>query len=166
MVDKVCLQCGISYRGRPPSKYCSNRCSGLSKASSLADRNRARRKYPSIEGLNKNQICYRFNEASREKSLNKDKNKRIELVLYLGGICVSCGYSDLRALVLDHKNGDGYLDRKILGTKIARYYIKNLEEAKEMLQVLCSNCNMIKSVEHDEHNRSRRLAQTLKKLHK
>jgi hypothetical protein len=83
---------------------------------------------------------------------------RHELINCLGGKCVSCGYDkNIAGLVLDHKNGDGHQDRKEKGSRIARYYIKHLDEAHEKLQVLCATCNQIKSYEENEHNVSRRI---------
>lgn len=95
---------------------------------------------------------------NRYRILQLDNKKRVALVNYLGGQCIKCGYDkDVRALALDHRHGDGYLDRQRLGSKIQRYYIKNLAEASENLQVLCYNCNAIKVMENGEHNRSRRI---------
>lgn len=91
--------------------------------------------------------------------LSRDKECRQRLVGILGGKCAKCDYdADMRALVLDHRRGDGHLDRKRLGNKIARYYINHLEEARANLQVLCCNCNTIKASAENEHNRSRRIA--------
>ena len=81
-----------------------------------------------------------------------------DLLIALGGECVMCGYDkDLRGMVLDHKHGNGNEDRKRLGAKIFRYYINNLYEAAEKLQVLCATCNQIKAYENREHNKSRRV---------
>jgi hypothetical protein len=91
----------------------------------------------------------------------KDIRQRIDLLIALGGRCVQCGYGeDFRGLVLDHKMSGGAEDRKRLGAKIARYYIKHLDEAKEKLQVLCATCNQIKAILNREHNKSRRLLGT------
>lgn len=90
--------------------------------------------------------------------ISLDNIKRVKVVEELGGKCTSCGYNkDFRALVLDHIKGDGYLDRKRIGNKIYRYYVNNIDEAKNNLQILCANCNMIKSFENNEHNVSRRI---------
>jgi len=94
----------------------------------------------------------------RDRYLRPDQAKREAVVEALGGKCARCGYdADIRALELDHKNGDGYLDRKRLGSKVYRYYFNRLDEAREKLQVLCANCNKIKAIEEKEHNRTRRV---------
>lgn len=95
----------------------------------------------------------------RDRYLRPDQVKREGLVIALGGKCVHCGYdADIRALELDHKNGDGHLDRKRLGSKVHRYYCTRIDEARDNLQVLCANCNKIKAIENKEHNRSRRVS--------
>jgi len=97
-------------------------------------------------------------KRDRGALLYKEISKRIELIKILGDRCIKCGYDkDYRALQLDHKDGGGNADRLRVGTKIHRYYLKNIDEAKEKLQVLCANCNKIKAAENDEYNVSRRI---------
>lgn len=88
----------------------------------------------------------------------REQKRREALIEFLGGRCVRCGYSeDIRALQLDHKNGDGTQDREKFGSYIARYYCKHLDEAKEKLQVLCANCNKIKAAEENEYYKKKRI---------
>ena len=77
---------------------------------------------------------------------------RIKLLLLLGDKCVRCGFSDVRALQIDHINGGGKQEMKKFGTNIVmyQYYVKNPEEAKQKLQILCANCNWIKRYENQE----------------
>ena len=85
------------------------------------------------------------------------------MIQFLGGKCCKCGYdTDIRALQLDHINGDGYKYRKLYGKEV-RYHAKNLDACKEILQVLCANCHAIKSIENRDHDRKN--VQTLKKMH-
>ena len=151
-----CTFCSIDFISpKRDAKFCSLSCRGKFFADATVVRNKARRKYPEIVGLTNKQVAYRETNGLDAK---RDIEKRHSLLLYLGGKCVCCGYNnDIRGLVLDHIHGDGYQDRKRIGSKIARYYIKNLVEAKQKLQVLCATCNQIKSVENKEHNRSRRI---------
>ena len=54
--------------------------------------------------------------------------------------CVKCGFSDEKALCIDHINNDGAKHRKRLGRKnIYSWIIKN--NYPVYLQVLCMNCN-------------------------
>ena len=80
---------------------------------------------------------------------------RKKLLEIIGKKCVSCGYkNNTLALQLDHKNGDGKIDRKRFASNstMYRYYLNNIEEAKIKLQTLCANCNMIKRFENRELN--------------
>lgn len=68
--------------------------------------------------------------------------------------CNNCGIVDIRVLVFDHVNNDGYKERnkdgKRIGQtiKICNYIINNPEEAKKKYQVLCHNCNHIKQLKY------------------
>lgn len=156
-IEKVCLECKCIYIGREGRLFCSSKCFGNFHKVNLIDRNIRNRKYPSIKGLSRQKIYWMYNPDARKKDLQRDQKKREDLIRFLGGVCVKCKYKeDIKALELDHKNSDGDKDRKKHGTKIARYYIKNLDEAKKNLQVLCSNCNKIKAVQKNEHSKSRR----------
>jgi hypothetical protein len=68
--------------------------------------------------------------------------------------CRRCGFKDIRALTLDHINGDGSAHRRELnirsGTQFYRWVRDN--ECPEGLQVLCMNCQWIKRYENFEHN--------------
>ena len=152
---KNCILCGNEFLGRKNKKFCSGKCVGNKRADHLKKIHSAKRKYPEIEGLNRCQIYRRFNPEKQREELHRDNIKRVILIQYLGGKCVNCSYDkDIRALQLDHINGDGHLDRKIKGKsgKVYRYYIKNLEESKKVLQVLCANCHAIKTIENREYD--------------
>ena len=155
----TCQHCKTSFASpKRNSKFCGSVCFGLSRVDYVVERNKSRRKYPEVEGLNRRQASYRGRNGV--DSL-RDVEKRHTLLLALGGACVQCGYDlDLRGLVLDHKEGDGHADRKKLGSKIFRYYVNNLKEAEAKLQVLCATCNQIKAFENREHNRTRRVVHT------
>lgn len=154
--EKVCGQCESPFTSpKRTAKFCSCSCAALSRVPITVERNKARRKHDHIEGLTKQQSCYRGN---RGRDRLRDTQQRHDLIRLLGGECVACGYNaNILGLVLDHVRGDGAADRKRIGNKIARYYTKNLNEAKENLQVLCATCNQIKSHSNSEHNRSRRV---------
>jgi hypothetical protein len=66
--------------------------------------------------------------------------------------CVRCGFSDIRALSIDHIYGGGrqhYLELKKLGMSLYDYLFRyNFPE--DGYQVLCLNCQFIKRVENHE----------------
>lgn len=69
----------------------------------------------------------------------------------LGKNCARCGFSDLRALQIDHKNGNGAQERRKLGLSgFYNFYWKKPELARKLLQILCANCNWIKRSENNE----------------
>lgn len=150
-----CGFCNVEFVGRKNQKFCCRSCSASTRADHMNKIQQARRKYPKIEGLNRCQIYRRFNPEKNREELSKDNIKRVVLIQFLGGKCCKCGYdADIRALQIDHINGDGYIDRKTHGRsgKVYRYYVKNLEECKGILQVLCANCHAIKSIECRDHD--------------
>ena len=92
-------------------------------------------------------------ERKRGKEHKKEYNKewrykkRIELLGFLGGKCIKCGFSDWRALQIDHINGNGAKDK-------IRNYTKDynrIKENPEKYQLLCANCNWIKRYENHEY---------------
>jgi len=60
--------------------------------------------------------------------------------------CNLCGYNDIRALAIDHINGDGHEHRKEQqGGKIVFWLRRN--GFPNGFQILCHNCNWIKRLE-------------------
>lgn len=102
-----------------------------------------------------------FNPKEIELGLHlKDKapanraELRSKAIFSLGGVCAKCGFSDIRALQIDHVNGGGKKEHDSLG----RYemYKKAIEQSilpkgLRQYQVLCANCNWIKRYENKEH---------------
>ena len=66
-----------------------------------------------------------------------------------GGKCAFCGFSDTRALCIDHVNGNGIQERK---TSCAISTIRKIikEGFPKQYQILCSNCNLIKAIDKAE----------------
>lgn len=76
----------------------------------------------------------------------------------LGGVCIRCGFSDIRALQIDHINGGGHAERKIVNKKSGRqHYYKQVVDSvlnnENKYQLLCANCNWIKRFENNENRR-------------
>jgi hypothetical protein len=99
------------------------------------------------------------NLKSGHRMMEESTKWRLELIQILGNSkCIRCGFSDIRALQLDHIRGDGAKDRKRFKNiqYMWYYYLDNIKAAKKNLQVLCANCNWIKRSESDEsswHNK-------------
>jgi len=76
------------------------------------------------------------------------QRKRFALIRRMGNKCVRCGFDDIRALQLDHIEGDGYKYSK------ETYYrrLQSIITHPERVQVLCANCNWIKRYEEKKHN--------------
>lgn len=73
----------------------------------------------------------------------------------LGFKCIKCGFSDIRALQIDHINGGGAKEQKTMnGNKgVYRYYRDHPKETKKKLQILCANCNWIKRHVNNENRK-------------
>lgn len=69
----------------------------------------------------------------------------------LGNRCLHCGFTDPRALQIDHIYNDGYLERKLLkGSSSVGRYKRVLEDVDGRYQLLCANCNWIKRMNREE----------------
>ena len=76
---------------------------------------------------------------------------KAKMIEALGGCCQKCGFTDDRALQVDHVNGDGSSD--ILRYSGAVYYnavIRSTYHNEGKYQLLCANCNWIKRAEEKE----------------
>lgn len=87
------------------------------------------------------------------KQLNEyNKRLRARILELLGGKC-PCGFSDPRALQVDHVNGNGSEDRRVHGRKYTKEVIRSIEAGEGKYQLLCANCNWIKRYENKEYGR-------------
>jgi hypothetical protein len=95
------------------------------------------------------------------KSLNPDYQKtymqkiRASVVEALGGVCDRCGFSDKRALQIDHINAGGSKERKERKYKgsFHSHVLKSFLNKEKKYQLLCANCNWIKRFENNEMNK-------------
>jgi len=76
-------------------------------------------------------------------------NKRAKVLEHLGGVCVQCGFSDERALQVDHIKGGGSQARRKY-TCAQTIYNQVLDDDGTHFQLLCANCNWIKRYENKE----------------
>lgn len=93
-----------------------------------------------------NYILYR-----RHKDRRMSYELREKVFAKLGSHCVKCGFSDKRALQVDHVYNDGYIDRKKNGWSDMKIrYRTILADTEGKYQILCANCNWIKKCEESE----------------
>lgn len=102
---------------------------------------------------------WKKNNPERLKVLHK--RYRINLKKFviesLGGVCKVCGFSDVRALQIDHVNGGGSRHREKFKSKPTLYLnsikkdINKGGDFKAKYQILCANCNWIKFYEKKEY---------------
>lgn len=100
----------------------------------------------SVRGKNKLPMtyCKPCISLKNRASQVKVRSKALEL---LGNKCVRCGFSDARALQIDHVNGGGKQEYKEVGTyRICLNVINGIDG----YQLLCANCNWIKRHEEGE----------------
>lgn len=81
----------------------------------------------------------------------KHRQYRAKALEIMGGKCVRCGFSDARALQIDHINGGGYQETKSGSSRGPTVRILKGETAD--YQLLCANCNWIKRFENNEHGK-------------
>lgn len=75
---------------------------------------------------------------------------RAAIIAFLGSSCVKCGFTDVRALQVDHINGGGHREVSSIG----QYHVmKKVLNGDDGYQLLCANCNWIKRVENQELKR-------------
>jgi hypothetical protein len=85
-------------------------------------------------------------KAQRRANWHKLKDRVFDI---LGRKCVRCGFSDERALQIDHIGGGGNTERVKRGGMYAM--LKRIISVDgEGYQILCANCNWIKRWENDE----------------
>lgn len=75
---------------------------------------------------------------------------RIKALHLLGDRCLACGYTDIRALQIDHIYADNEEDKRHSGIAYYNNLIKQIRATPERYQVLCANCNVIKRLENRE----------------
>lgn len=91
-------------------------------------------------------------ECHANETREYKRNLRKACLQLLGIVCKKCGFSDERALQIDHVNGGGYAERLRLNTH--QLYQRVLAHPEDY-QTLCANCNWIKAFEAKEINKGR-----------
>lgn len=98
---------------------------------------------------------YSANNPSTRRKSARDYNarRRAETVAFYGGKCVRCGFSDIRALHVDHINGGGKKERDAGRHGLFDLWKITKDDpvmARATFQLLCANCNSIKRHEQYE----------------
>lgn len=98
-----------------------------------------------------------YYESNRTKRIRDSrtyhKNTRRALITLLGGKCKQCGFTDIRALQIDHVNGGGAKEKRMT-KNFYNYMLNKAINGSKDYQVLCANCNWIKRAVNNENNRS------------
>jgi hypothetical protein len=98
---------------------------------------------------------------------HRDYNQkcRLEVLALYGSKCCRCGFTDIRALQLDHKECFVTKNRTYADSGIALYRaILNGTKNKRDFQCLCANCNIIKKHEEKEFGHKTLFVQTTDKF--
>jgi hypothetical protein len=93
--------------------------------------------------------CSEWYKKNKHLAKNREYEYRLLALDSIGGrVCSKCGFSDIRALQIDHINGGGTRHRAKSLSAIS--YYKYIRSHAEEFQVLCANCNWIKRYENGE----------------
>jgi hypothetical protein len=85
---------------------------------------------------------WRKGNNGNTKLLQYRQKLRQQILNLLGNKCAKCGFSDPRALQIDHIEGGGYSKRQ--GISVDNQYRHIIKSKGEGYQLLCANCNQIK----------------------
>jgi len=138
----ICEVCGKEFRIRPSEEGGRYTCSTACGYKRLT-------KY-------KFGIDYSLNEIGVSRSTNQKNLRyryRLAVLDKLGNKCVQCGFTDLRALQIDHVNGGGKKERREINntTIFYRKVSESTDKGEGLYQLLCANCNVIKHITNGEH---------------
>jgi hypothetical protein len=86
----------------------------------------------------------------KESRKKYQRKLREEILHLLGDKCCRCGFSDARALQIDHVHGGGSKALKH-PWKEYRKILKAIKAGSKDYQLLCANCNQIKKWEDKEY---------------
>jgi hypothetical protein len=91
--------------------------------------------------------------TNKTKRYNRNLALKLDILKHYGNgylACVKCGFTDIRALSIDHINGNGNKQRRELKLSSNLYYWLKKHNYPEGYQTLCMNCQFIKKLDYDE----------------
>ena len=90
-----------------------------------------------------------------ESVIGKARTTALREQIYdkLGHVCCRCGFSDKRALQIDHVNGGGNQEHSEIKNPL-KFLKKVLADTEGQYQILCANCNWIKRMDRLEHRKA------------
>ena len=106
------------------------------------------KKYRELHPEKKRQYDREHRAERIQRDNERNRKLRLETMNKLGGSkCMDCGYSDIRALDIDHINGREGKSRRPIQAVCREILKMSQGEARAKYQVLCRNCNWIKHLE-------------------
>ncbi len=170
MTERVCRKCGDTLKEFHRSwgnicRDCRNkqereRCQKPQIKAKISRYNKKYRKEHKDEIHARNMRNYytdldKTRKKKRQKGREFRRKVRHQIIELLGGKCQRCGFSDWRALQIDHINSNGKVDYKRFKS-FNTTYLKHVTETVKngdtsTYQLLCSNCNWIKKYEQNEN---------------
>ncbi len=111
------------------------------------DKSRAMSRKYYWDNIEERRRYYQKYQKDRKRKMRKN------VLDFLGGKCIACGFSDYRALQIDHINGGGCREIRSFGRRLEEYY-EHIKNNSLKYQLLCANCNWIKRYEKDENGRT------------
>jgi hypothetical protein len=104
--------------------------------------------------------CQEHKEQRQAIDMRCRQKRKLEILGHYSDeklVCAKCGFSDIRALTIDHIEGGGCKHRRELKTGSGEGFYQWLKRNNfpEGYQVLCSNCQLIKRMEEGEDKKWR-----------
>lgn len=157
---KTCSKCRTEqplaefWAGQSRCKQCAKESTAEWKRLNAERYKRTRKEWCVANASRQRELRREYNERNRARIAER---RRIEwgalkrrVYEALGGVCRRCGFSDPRALQIDHVNGGGKAELKKYSGGSRTYLKKVCAAPPGEYQILCANCNWIKRHENGE----------------
>src|ERR1035437_3621205 len=154
--QKYCVPCGpLVIKLQRKTWYKNLKTLNPDKYETIREKGRQKQRKWYLSMNNEDKVAYM--EKTKDARRLRRKQEKLSVLDILGNKCAKCNYNDdIRALCIDHINGDGYLEKE-RHYEFIKEIIKNPTEAKKRYQILCSNCNRIKQDDNKEYPTATRL---------